>query len=451
MKKRPAKKARATTKAKSVTPETRVSRFLTRHGANYRDIDIDTWTKRFCSEMENGLAGKKSSLKMIPTYIEVDTEHELPVDKKVIVLDAGGTNFRVSTVRFDASRNPVVENFTTHRMPGIERELAKDEFYAAMSAHVRAVADVSDSISFCFSYPVEMFPSKDGKLMHWTKEVKAKAVEGSFIGEGLTAALAANGASKKNIVILNDTVATLLAGRSVSGARQYGSYIGFILGTGTNTSYVEANRNITKVKGLDAKRSQCINIEMGGMNVLPHGDLDDALDATTQDKGNYRLEKIVSGRYLGPLALLAVHAACREGLFSPAAATLLSSLTALETKDINDFISMPNDTEYSLSRLVMGDDARTLWHLFDMLVSRSAAITAINLASVVIRSGAGTDPLAPVGITAEGTTFHRLAGLKQKTERFLGAYLREKKGIYYDILTVENATLIGTAVAGLMN
>lgn len=447
MKKRALKR---TPRGKKADVRERVSRFLTKHGANYQDISIDVWTKRFCAEMENGLAGKKSSLKMIPTYIEVDTEHDLPAGKKVIVLDAGGTNFRASTVHLDTARKPVIENFSTYRMPGIERELSREEFFAAMAANMQHVAAASESISFCFSYPVEMFPSKDGKLMHWTKEVKAKAVEGSFIGEGLSAALAKNGAGRKSVIILNDTVATLLAGRSVSGAHQYGSFIGFILGTGTNTSYVEANRSITKLNGLNRERSQCINIEMGGMNVLPHGDLDDALDATTQDKGNYRLEKIVSGRYLGPLTLLAVHAGCREGLFSPAAAKALMAVSDIETKDVNDYLSAPN-AENKFLHLVSNDDARTLWHLFDMLVSRSAMITAINLASVVIRSGAGTDPLSPVCITAEGTTFNRLAGLKQKTERFLAAYLRDKKKIYYDIITVENATLIGTAVAGLMN
>jgi len=52
----------------------------------------------------------------------------------------------------------------------------------------------------------------------------------------------------KHFVLLNDTVATLLAGRAETSGRRFDSYIGFILGTGTNTSYVEHNRSIRKAK-----------------------------------------------------------------------------------------------------------------------------------------------------------------------------------------------------------
>ena len=46
----------------------------------------------FRGEMEKGLAGRKSSLKMIPTYVHMPSGEE---KGRFIALDLGGTNFRV--------------------------------------------------------------------------------------------------------------------------------------------------------------------------------------------------------------------------------------------------------------------------------------------------------------------------------------------------------------------
>ena len=44
------------------------------------------------------------------------------IEKKVIVMDAGGTNFRVAAVHFDKDKNAQIEDFKLHEMPGIEKE-----------------------------------------------------------------------------------------------------------------------------------------------------------------------------------------------------------------------------------------------------------------------------------------------------------------------------------------
>ena len=77
----------------------KVRRFLKDNEMYYEDIDMDVCCDIFMQEMLNGLEGKDSSLAMIPTYIEVGKE--ISAGKPVIVLDAGGTNFRVATVYFD--------------------------------------------------------------------------------------------------------------------------------------------------------------------------------------------------------------------------------------------------------------------------------------------------------------------------------------------------------------
>ena len=44
-----------------------------------------------------------------------------------------------------------------------------------------------------------------------------------------------------------------------------------------------------------------INMESGGFNRLPFSKYDDAIDACSEQPGAQRLEKMVSGRYLGML------------------------------------------------------------------------------------------------------------------------------------------------------
>jgi hexokinase len=86
-------------------------------------------------------------------------------------------------------------------------------------------------------------------------------------------------------VLLNDTVATLLAGRAETSGRRFDSYIGFILGTGTNTAYVEQNANIKKATDLDPDKSQIVNVESGGFGKAPRGKVDPAFDAASVSPG----------------------------------------------------------------------------------------------------------------------------------------------------------------------
>lgn len=80
---------------------------------------------------------------------------------------------------------------------------------------MKDIVETSSKIGFCFSYPTEMLPTGDGKLITFTKEVKAPEVEGAVIGENLKMALVRAGFNaEKEIVILNDTVAALLASKT---------------------------------------------------------------------------------------------------------------------------------------------------------------------------------------------------------------------------------------------
>ena len=259
---------------------------------------------------------------MIPTYIEA--ENQFLTGIPVVAVDAGGTNFRAALVKFNKLGKLEINNLVNAKMPGLEGEISKTEFFNTIAGYIRSNAELSDRIGFCFSYPTEILPDKDGKLLQFCKEVQAPEVVGELIGKSLLETL---GMEEKQIVLLNDTVATLLAGKSASFNRDYDSYIGFILGTGTNTCYIESNRNIGKLKDLDPSKNQIINIESGNFGKVPQTDLDIIFDKTTINPIDYKFEKMFAGGYFGGLCLTVLKAAAKEGVFTESAAADILAIT----------------------------------------------------------------------------------------------------------------------------
>jgi hexokinase len=256
------------------------------------------------------------------------------------------------------------------------------------------------------------------------------------------------------IVIVNDTVTAMLAGMAGSAGRGYGGYLGFILGTGTNTCYLEANRNITKARELDPEGQQVINMESGNYARAPQGTVDREFNAGTRYPEQYLLEKMVSGAYLGPVALATLRRAAGEGLFSPEAAAGLEGLPGLATEALHECLSYPLLSAHPLgSALRQGrrEDRALAWHLLDRLIERAAWLAALTLSGAVIQSGAGEDPCAPVCAVVEGSVYWGLKGMRRKVDCCLKEFLEQRHGRYLETVQVENASLVGAAIAGLTN
>ncbi len=429
-----------------------IDAFLRRNRLDPGRTDLAAGCTAFLDEMTRGLQGRPSSLPMIPTYIE--TIREVPRGEKVIALDAGGTNLRVALVGFDGKGAPVVEDLTRHRMPGVDAPISRDDFFRALASFVLPLAGKADRIGFCFSYPAEIMPQKDGRLIQFTKEIKAQGVEGELIGGGLARALSAAGArGQPRIVLINDTVTTLLAGRNAIPERRFDSFVGVVCGTGFNVAYVESNALIRKTAGLDPAGFQVVNTESGsfGRDVL--GPVDDAFDAATINPGRYRHEKTISGAYLGALCLFAAQRAAREGHLGAGAAEALEGIGALSTRELNDFLLAPDDTRHPLGGVCarIPGGAAALYVLCDRIVERAAAHVAVNIAAVVLKTGRGGDPRYPVCVTVDGTTFWQLRGFRSRVESFLRLLLRGRRARAWEITGVDDAPLLGAAIAALTN
>ena len=410
-------------------------------------IDRQAMIATFLSEMEKGLKGEPSSLRMIPTYVGVNGK--IPQGAKAAVLDAGGTNFRSAVV----SIPPTIEDKMNQPMPGAKSDVTEDEFYGAFAEELKRVAPKATvkKYGWCFSYNCDATPELDAKLNCWTKGIRAPMIVGQYVGKELLKRLGGG-----EIAIVNDTVATLLAAKATEGDKTYSSYLGFILGTGTNTAYVEKNRNIVKLQGLDPSGSMIINAESGSFDKLAQSNFDKAMDQKTQDPGHNPLEKMIAGGYLGGVGLELYKAAAKAGIFSAKAASAIGGIGALETMDLDNFCAAfkKEGRDNPLDAIFADpDDAKMARRLGIPVFERAAVLTAIHLAAFCIKSGEGADDSAPIAINADGSTYYKTRAIPfaDTVKKELDDMLVQRRNIHYCITPrVADAPMVGAAIAAML-
>ncbi len=409
--------------------------------------DADDLIDRFLDEMEKGLNGEASSLAMIPAY--VSAEGKVTADKPVAVIDAGGTNLRICIARFNDAGGIELSNFNKQPMPGRDHEATANEFYAVLADALEPLKDEFGSIGFCFSYPATIMPDFDGRLLHWTKEIKIPELVGKHIGAGLIQTLEERGIPGKQVVVLNDTVAALLAGLAQGHAFNASSYVGFILGTGTNTAYVEHNENIGKLDGYLSSGSQGINVESGGFSAFKRGAPDLQLDARSETPGGHIFEKAISGAYMGSLTLELLQVLASEDLFSDSGAAALSIMKDLSTIHIDNLAGdNGRDTGVLGSEAFSDRDREIMKSVFLSVVDRAALLTAVNIAAAVVKCGTGQDADRPVCVNIDGSTYYKTCQLADKVQAHLETLLGER-GLHIRCIQVDDAPVVGAAIAGL--
>lgn len=424
-----------------------VSAFLSKHNF-VRHVDVNVVAESILDDMNRGLNGKKSDEDMIPTWC-LPPEKAI-TDKTVIVIDAGGTNFRSCLVTFDKNGEASISELEKTKMPGVERELNKKEFFDQFAANLEHLKNKADSIGFCFSYPMQIQKDGDGVLIGFSKEVKAPEVVGCAIGKCLKEALVAHGWKEpKRVTLLNDTVAALLAGKAAAKVNQYSSYIGFILGTGMNAAYIQP-----VIPSREGFSRQIVVCESGKTRNVVMSDFDKAFDAKSQKPGTFFMEKQCSGAYLGPVAYEMLKAAAEDGLFSDAFAKKLAGLDSLTLIEFDGFLHSPYDASTTLGKLAAesatDEDYDRLYQLLDALVERSARCAAAILSAAVIQSGEGKNAAKPVCILCNGSTFWKTNMIVERVNGYLDALLTNEKGLYWKIVSVDNDITLGTAIAGLI-
>ena len=424
----------------------KVAAFLSKHNF-VNHVDVKMAAEGLLSDMRAGLKGEKADEDMIRTFC-------LPPEKKavnqsVIVIDAGGTNFRSCLVTFDAEGNASISDMEKTRMPGIERELNRKEFFDQIAENLEHLKNKANRIGFCFSYPMTITEDGDGVLLGFSKEVKAPEVVGAKVGECLVKTLEEKGWNKiERITLCNDTVAALLAGASVMPATEVSSYIGMILGTGLNAAYIQEDCQCCGIK------RQIIVCESGKYTSVNRSDFDLAVDAKTVKPGSFLLEKSCSGAYLGPIGFYALTTAAKENLFSENMNRALLSLTELTLIEMSNFMESPYDTTLVLGKIcsenATEDDYDMILQICDAIVERSARYGAAILVACVLQTGMGTNAAKPVCILCNGSTFFKTPMIRERVYAELDEILTRQSGIYWKIVSCENDITLGAAISGLI-
>lgn len=390
--------------------------FLTRH--NFTVSFADNLHQKIVEDMNKGLTTGGSDQAMIKAGSAA--VREIQEGESAIVIDAGGTNFRSSLVT-KTKDGIEISDFRKTVMPATDRSLNKKEFYQAIAQNISRLKDRSDKISFCFSYAMAITEDGDGKIIRFSKEVKAAEAVGTYLGKELLAELKIQGWKKiKKINVLNDTTALLLSSFVEGSEKKWSSHLAFILGTGMNSAYIQNKRIIVT--------------ECGMYSALPQSDFDIAVCSRTTQPHQSLLEKMCSGAYLGDIATEMVKTAVLESLFS-------SSFTAPERFETKDF-----DAYFSKSDTTLSPDKLRITELLYVIISRSAKLSAEAIYAASLCSDKEKGEL-PVCITCNGSTFWKTPLLKETAEAQLKALLQQP----FEIIQIDNDITKGSFAAAFID
>lgn len=382
----------------------------------------------FREKVEEGLSKKNAEIQCIPTFI---LPKAADVKGKALVLDLGGTNYRVAIVDFTREKPVIYPNngwkkdMSVMKSPGYTRE---ELFKELADLIVEIKREEEMPVGYCFSYPAESVPGGDAKLLRWTKGVDIRKMVGQFVGKPLLDYLNEKNKIKfTGIKVLNDTIASLFAGLT---DKSYDAYIGLIVGTGTNmATFIPAD----KIKKLDPAYSVegliPVNLESGNFHPPFLTAVDDTVDAMSDSMGKQRFEKAVSGMYLGDILKAAFPLDEFEEKFDA------RKLTA-----IMNYPDIHKDIYVQVAR----------W-----IYSRSAQLVAASLAGLIALLKSYNKDIHRICLIAEGSLFWS-ESRKDKSYNILvmeklQELLRELQleDVEVHINNMSNANLIGTGIAAL--
>lgn len=382
----------------------------------------------FRDKTEEGLKTENAEIQCIPTFIAPKTTH---IKGKSLVLDLGGTNYRVAIVDFDKATPTVHPNNGWKKDMSIMKSVGytREELFKELADMIIGIKREEEMpIGYCFSYPTESIPGGDARLLRWTKGVDIREMVGQFVGKPLLDYL-----NEKNkirftgVKVLNDTIASLFAGLT---DKSYDAYIGLIVGTGTNMATFIPSDKITKldpechVQGLIP-----VNLESGNFYPPFLTAVDDTVDATSDSLGKQRFEKAVSGMYLGDILKAAFPLEEFEEKFDARKLTAIMNYPDIH-KDI--YVQVAH------------------W-----IYNRSAQLVAASLAGLIALLKSYNRDIHRVCLIAEGSLFWS-ESRKDKNYNILvmeklQELLRELEleDVEVHINSMDNANLIGTGIAAL--
>ncbi|MDR0799337.1 MAG: hexokinase [Dysgonamonadaceae bacterium] len=273
-----------------------------------------------------GLQTDDTEIACLPTYVNPGKDFE----GKVLALDWGGTNFRAAIVEFKKGAKPVTLENLKKPLSCVETKgFSREDLFNAMASHIAQLKHLDKSVThigYCFSYPAASTTKVEANaetkteaeveggaiLLRWTKEIWIPEMLKKPVGKPLMEYLNQYEGIKektqfKSIKVVNDTIACLFAGLAQPG---YDTYIGLIVGTGTNMAALIHKDQIPKLdRHYHSGDLIPVNLESG--NLVPTPDpnhageyltvVDQRVDENSDQPKKQLFEKAISGGYLGKI------------------------------------------------------------------------------------------------------------------------------------------------------
>lgn len=416
--------------------------FLEKYRMLPESVDPAVCSDQICEDMKKGLAGEESFMPMIPTYLVNDGT--VPKDEPVIVIDAGGTNFRCALLRFTDSGYEL-EGLKKCLMPGVDEPVTWEQFISFVADMIVPFAGMTDKVGFCFSYEAEITPEIDGKVVVIDKEVVIKGSEGKLVGKSLSDELARRGFPGKRVVVLNDTAAVLLGGSASIDKSLYSTFIGHVSGTGTNCCCIVPLKYISKLGSVEDK-SIIVNMEAGLYGGIPKGYFDELLDAESHNPGTKIIEKQTAGVYLGELVRLMILKAAEDGIISKATLEKIVSLGRINSAVIDSWAFAKGLDEVFATT----EEAEFVRDISYSVIDRSARCMCSLLLGIARCTGCGGEGDRPVCDFAEGSLVQKSLNYRPLLEGYLAEY-GAKIGKKVSLLIGSDSTLPGAGAASLLN
>uniref|UniRef100_A0A3B5A943 Hexokinase-2 n=1 Tax=Stegastes partitus TaxID=144197 RepID=A0A3B5A943_9TELE len=365
-----------------------VDRFL--HAMRLHDDQLNDISARFQAEMKKGLSAESNAaaaVKMLPTHVRSTPDGS--EKGQFMALDFGGSKFKVLQVKvregMGIRKGGVEMDEKTYRIPkelltGRGTELF-DHVTESLKdfLHERNISlEKKHPLAFTFSFPCEQTALNRGLLLSWSKNFRARGLQGKDV-----------------VQVLRDSI-------DRTGVRLFCSSINITVpcmlvcsGTGTNACYMEELRHVDLVEGDEGR--MCVNTEWGAFG--DDGALDDFItefdrdvDAASNNPGKQIFEKMISGMYLGELVRLVVLKMAKVGkLFDGRVSDALRTkgkITTAHVAAMEEYKNGLKNTRTILEELDLSpsdDDCIAVQHISTIVSFRSSNLVAAGLAAILTR------------------------------------------------------------------
>ncbi|XP_041477382.1 hexokinase-2-like isoform X2 [Lytechinus variegatus] len=386
---------------------------------------------RLTKEMTKGLdkaTHDEAKVKMFPTYVQSLPDGTERGD--FFALDLGGSNFRVLLVRLlegevkmESKTYAIDQKF----MVGTGDQLF--DYIADCLNEFKKEQDLLNKslpLGFTFSFPCRQKSLKSGNLTTWTKGFKASGVEGQDVVELLNEACKRKGVAIDVIALVNDTTGTLMS----CAYSDHNTYVGLILGTGTNACYMEDVNKVGTWAGDGNARETIVNMEWGAFG--DNGVLDDIrteydmnVDSTSLNQGKQLYEKMISGMYLGEISRqVMVKLVQAKLLFNGVSSTKLDTANSFETRFLTDIENDDSNNGMVVTEILNKldldpsiDDIMLVRAVCHSVAKRAARLAVAGLAAVTKKVHRENRPEVTIGI--DGTLYKKHPLFKKEMEEMM--------------------------------